>query len=313
MKAGLPRHRDQLALVAIFAAILILFGLLSGSFLSASTFASVANRIPTLTLVATGMTLVLVIGGIDLSVGSVMALGGAVFAVLMVDWGWPFPAAVLGCVGVGLAVGLFNGWITERLRVPSFIVTLGSLEAARGLAYLCTGSQTKYLAGKVEWLARPVGGTMISPALVLAVAAVVAAQFVLSRMVWGRQMVAIGTNEVATQLAGIRTRRVKVLVFAASGGLAGVAALCQLARLGACDPNAGSGLELSAIAAAVIGGTSLSGGRGSVASTFLGVLIIATLESGLVHVGATEPVKRVVTGAVIVAAVLVDTWRKRRG
>jgi ribose transport system permease protein len=146
---------------------------------------------------------------------------------------------------------------------------------------------------------------------VLAVLVVVAAQFMLSRAVVGRKMIAVGTNEVATQLAGISTAPVKMFVFTISGGLAGLASLCQTARLGASDPNSGVGLELSAIAAAVIGGTSLNGGKGSVICTFIGVLIIATLEAGLAQVGATEPMKRLVTGAVIVLAVVADSLRKR--
>lgn len=312
MKSILRLYRDQLALVVSLGLLVGLFGALSANFLSGSTFASIANRVPTLALVATGMTLVLIIGGIDLSVGSVLALAGAVAGVLVVDHGWPLALAAVAATGTGLLAGLFNGLITERLRVPSFIVTLGTLEAARGLAYLCTASQTKYLAGKAELLARPIGGSLVTPALLLAVIAVGGAQFILSRAVVGRKMIAIGTNETAARLAGLATSPVKVLVYAGSGALAGLAALCQLARLGASDPNAGSGLELSAIAAAVIGGTSLAGGRGSVASTFLGVLIIATLEAGLAQLGASEPVKRVVTGAVIVAAVLADTWRRRR-
>ena len=131
----------------------------------------------------------------------------------------------------------------------------------------------------------------------------------LSRTLFGRYLVAIGTNEQATRLAGIRTKPAKVAVFALSGLLSGLAGVIYTSRLGSSDPNAGSGLELSAIAAVVIGGTSLMGGRGSVVNTFFGVLIIDTLEAGLAQVGATEPTKRVMTGVVIVAAVVLDAWR----
>lgn len=306
------RYRDQLALLVILGLLVGLFGLLGSSFLSITTLASIANRIPTLTLVACGMTLVLVIGGIDLSVGSVLALVAAIFGRLVADAQWsPFLAGCVG-VGAGLAAGTLNGVITETLRVPAFIVTLGTLEAARGLAYLTTSSQTKYLGGCLEPLVSSLAGTILTPTLLLALGVVAATQTLLSRTVPGRKMVAIGTNETAASLAGIATRPIKIGVFALSGALAGLAAVCQMARLGAADPNAGSGIELAAIAAAVIGGTSLSGGRGSILSTFLGVLIIATLEAGLAQAGATEPVKRVVTGTVIIAAVLADTWRRRK-
>jgi ribose transport system permease protein len=141
---------------------------------------------------------------------------------------------------------------------------------------------------------------------------IVLAQLVLTRTVFGRYLIGIGTNEEAVRLAGIDPRPYKVLVFALMGLLAGLAALFQISRLEAADPNAGSGLELQVIAAVVIGGTSLMGGRGSVISTFFGVLIISVLAAGLAQIGASEPTKRIITGAVIVIAVVLDTYRSRR-
>ena len=141
---------------------------------------------------------------------------------------------------------------------------------------------------------------------------VVVAQLVLSRTVFGRSVVGIGTNEEAMRLAGVDPRPIRIIVFAVTGLLAGLAGLMQSARLEAADPNAGTGMELQVIAAVVIGGTSLMGGRGSVVNTAFGVLIIAVLEAGLAQVGASEPSKRIITGCVIVAAVIVDTLRQRR-
>lgn len=303
--------RDYVALAVILAGLILLFGALSGRFLTPATFGAIANRIPTLTLVATGMTLVLIIGGIDLSVGSVLALAGAVLGVALTDWQWPFFACVALAVLVGLSAGAANGLIIVGARVPPFIVTLGMLEIARGLAYLTTNSQTKYLGAAVEGLARPITGLGLSYAFVLALLVVVAAQVLLNCLVLGRRMVAVGANEQAARLAGVDPRPVKFTGYALAGALVGLGALCNVARLGASDPNAGVGLELSAIAAAVIGGTSLMGGRGSVIKTFFGVLIIATLEAGLAQVGASEPVKRLVTGLVIIIAVVADAWRQR--
>jgi ribose transport system permease protein len=212
------------------------------------------------------------------------------------------------CLGVGGLAGALNGLVSVRLGIPSFIVTLGMLEIARGLAYLTTHSQTKYIGAAVEGLARPMAGGL-SAAVFLAAAVVVAGQVVLSRTVLGRLIVAIGTNEAAVRLAGIDPRPIKLAVFALVGLLTGLGAVFYTSHLGSADPNAGVGLELSAIAAAVIGGTSLMGGRGSIINSFLGVLIIATLQAGLAQVGASEPVKRVVTGLVIVIAVVLDAWR----
>src|SRR5208283_1178150 len=214
-------------------------------------------------------------------------------------------------LGVGLAAGTLNGVVSVRLGIPSFIVTLGMLEIARGLAYLTTNSQTKYIGSGVESLSAPVAGLAVSPAFFIALVLIVAGQVVLSRTVFGRYLIAIGTNEQAVRLAGINPKPFKIAVFALLGLLAGLGGIFYTSRLGSSDPNAGVGLELSAIAAVVIGGTSLMGGRGSVVKSFFGVLIIATLEAGLAQVGASEPAKRVITGVVIVVAVVLDAWRHR--
>jgi ribose transport system permease protein len=299
------------AMVGIWIGLVLLFGLLSDNFLSLRTFAALANRIPALAVIAAGMTLVLIVGGIDLSVGSVLGLCGAVLGLALVDFHLPFWVATLLGLGVGLVAGALNGLVSVCLGVPSFIVTLGMLEIARGLAYLTTSSQTKYIGSAVEGLATPVAGLAVSPAFLIALLVIVAGQVVLTRTVFGRYLVAIGTNEPAVRLAGIDPRPTKIAVFALLGLLTGLGGIFYTSRLGSSDPNAGVGLELSAIAAVVIGGTSLMGGRGSVVNTFFGVLIIATLEAGLAQVGASEPTKRVITGVVIVSAVILDAWRHR--
>ena len=302
---------EYLTLVLIWIGLIVLFGLLSENFLSPNTWRILAGQIPALTVVAAGMTLVLIIAGIDLSVGSVLGLGGAVLGLAMVDWNWPLWAAALACLGAGAIAGFANGAISVRFNIPSFIVTLGMLEIARGAAYRLTNSQTKYIGVEVEPLAQPLPHIGLPLSFLLAVAVVIAGQIVLSKTVFGRHLVAIGTNENAVRLAGINPRPAKIAVFVIAGLLSGLGALFHTARLGSSDPNAGIGMELAAIAAVVIGGTSLMGGRGSVINSFLGVLIIATLQAGLAQVGASEPDKRMITGAVIIAAVIVDVWRKR--
>jgi ribose transport system permease protein len=302
---------DYAALAGTWAGLVLLFGLLSHNFFSARTFAALANRIPALLVISSGMTFVLIVGGIDLSAGSVMGLSGAVLGTAMMDGHLPFLIAALLCLGVGLAAGALNGAISVCFGIPSFIVTLGMLEIARGLAYLTTHSQTKYIGDAVEGLSGPIHGFGISPAFCVAALVVVGGQVVLSRTVFGRYLIAIGTNESAVRLAGINPKPFKIAVFTLLGFLSAVAGVFYTSRLGSSDPNAGVGLELSAIAAVVIGGTSLMGGRGSVVNTFFGVLIIATLEAGLAQVGASEPAKRVITGGVMVAAVLLDALRDR--
>lgn len=297
-------------LLGALVAMLVLFGMLSDTFFTMPTFTTIANEIPDLLVMAVGMTFVLMIGGIDLSVGSVLALSASMLSIAMTRFGWDMlPAALLGVLAA-TATGTLTGTVTVRWGIPSFIVSLGVLEMARGLAYSLTDSRTVYVGSAVDWLANPIA-LGIAPSFLIAIAITVIGQVVLTRTVFGRYLVAIGTNEEAVRLAGIDPRRYKIAVFALMGLLSGLAALIQVSRLEAADPNAGGGMELQVIAAVVIGGTSLMGGRGSVARTLFGVLIISVLEAGLAQIGASEPTKRIITGAVIVAAVIMDTYRTR--
>jgi ribose transport system permease protein len=273
---------------------------------------ALANQAPDGLLVATGMTLVILTGGIDLSVGSLLALAGAVFGVLVAAYHLPLPVAGAGALLTGAACGWLNGWITVRWRLPSFLVTLATLEMARGAAYLVTSSQTIYLGARVDVVAGPIVAGL-GPSTLIAVAAVVFGQLVLDRTVFGRQVFAVGANEESARLAGISPGRVRMAVFMLSGLLAGAAAVVQAGRLAAVDPNAGMGLELEAIAAVVIGGTSLAGGRGSVVTSALGALVILVLGAGLAQMGVGEPTRRLVTGAVIVLAAIADYYRGNRG
>lgn len=301
---------DYVSLTLVLAGLIATFGYATEYFFTWTTFRTVANQIPDAVILATGITFVLIIGGIDLSVGSVLALSGAVFGVALVRWQLPFPVAVGLCLGTGLFCGLVNGVLTVRWRLPAFIVTLGMLEAARGGAYLVTGSKTQYIGSSVEWITR--GGVVgLSSPFLSAILIVVLSQIVLSYTPFGRSLYALGGNEEAVRLSGIPVGRIKAIVYMLSGGLAALAAIIHCGRLTAADPNAGAGYELQAIAAAVIGGTSLLGGRGTAINTLFGVVIIAVLEAGLVQIGAQEPVKRLVTGAIIVTAVIVDYYRRK--
>jgi len=288
-----------------------LFSSLSQYFFTGDTFVTIANDIPAIAVTAVGMTFVLIIAGIDLSVGSVMALSAAAAGIAMLQWHWPLLPAMGLAMLTGLVVGAVNGAVTVAWRLPSFIVTLGMLEVARGAAYIATDSRTQYIGSKIDWLGKPMLAGL-SPAFFIALAIVVLAQIVLTRTVFGRCMIGIGTNEEAMRLAGVDPRPIKIAVFAIAGLLAGLGGVFLASRLEAADPNAGSGAELVVIASVVIGGTSLMGGRGSVVSTFFGVLVISVLEAGLAQIGASEPTKRIITGFVIIIAVVLDTLRERR-
>jgi len=318
MNAGEPitggRSRDAiyeyLGMLAVLGALVATFSLMTDHFFSLTTFRMIAGDVPAAVIIAVGMTYVLIIAGIDLSVGSVLALSGGVLGVCIVRFGTGVPLAIAACLAVGLGCGLLNGLVTVSWRLPSFIVTLGMLEIARGATYLVTDSRTQYIGLPIEFIASSdtLGGSL---PFLIALAVVLIGQAVLSFTVFGRYMIAIGTNEEAVRLSGIDPRPVKLAVFALCGALVALAAVVYTSRVASADPNAGRGFELQAIAAVVIGGTSLMGGRGSVIRSFFGVLIIAVLGAGLAQIGAGEPTKRVITGCVIVAAVILDHYRQQ--
>jgi len=301
---------DYLGMAVALILLLAIFGIKAENFFTWTTFRTIANQIPDTTIAAVGMTFVLIIAGIDLSVGSVVALAGAVLGIALVNWGLPLAPAIAACLLVGFLCGAATGFVVIRWALPSFIVTLGMLEVARGASYLVTRSRTIYVGGPIEVITDTAILGLSLP-FIIAIAIVAAGQLVLSRTVFGRYLVAIGTNEEAVRLSGIDPRPYKFAVFALSGLLAAVAAVIQTARMSSANPNTAIGFELQVIAAVVIGGTSLMGGRGSVVSSFFGVLIIAVLGAGLAQVGAQESTKRVITGCVIVAAVILDQYRHR--
>lgn len=299
---------EYFGMVCALGLLILVFSLCTEYFFSAATFRTIANQIPSAILIATGITYILIIAEIDLSVGSVLGLCGVVVGVATTEWKFSPTVSIFFGILAGIICGAFNGYVSLRWRLPSFIVTLGMLEMARGGAHALSGSQTKYIGSSIE----AVAGTSIfglSAPFIVAIVVVALAQLTLTRTVFGRYMIAIGTNEKAVRLSGIDPRPIKFAVFLLTGFLVSLAAVIDTSRFQSANPNAGIGFELQAIAAAVIGGTSLIGGRGSVINTFFGVLIIAVLNAGLASVGAKDEIKRLITGAVIVAAVIIDYYR----
>jgi ribose transport system permease protein len=302
--------RDWSGLAAALVALIVAFSLVTDHFFSWTTAIALANQAPESLLLATGMTIVVITGGIDLSVGSVLALSAAVAGLLLVGHGAPLPVTIVAAVMVGAICGGLNGWLSTRWRLPSFIATLAMLEMARGATYLISESQTRYLGAAVDAIGRDVVAGVRLPVIIAAVV-VFAAQWALTHSVIGRQLLAVGANDESARLAGIDVHVVRLIAFTACGALAGLAAVAQSARLSAADPNAGLGLELDAIAAVVIGGASLQGGRGSVVASALGAMVMAVLGAGLAQMGVQEPTRRLTTGAVIVVAATLDLWRRR--
>ncbi len=297
-----------LAMVAFFAA-------LAPGFTGAENVANILTQITINLILATGMTFAILIGGIDLSVGAVMALCAVVAgSVLKLDALPEFAAiglAVLASLGVGMLCGALNGFVASFWGIPSFIVTLGMLNVARGAALEVTDARTIYDFPD-SFDAFGTATVLGVPAMfVLALGLLATGWVVLTRTVFGRMIYAIGNNEEAVRLSGHRPFVTKLLAFTVTGLCVGIAALAYMTRLTIANPILGIGFELNAIAAVIIGGTSLSGGRGSLVGTLLGAAIIGVLANGLILMGVTDFVRQIVTGLVIILAVVLDSYRAR--
>jgi ribose transport system permease protein len=316
---GLKKYASLMAmfqpLIALFVLCLTLT-LLTDNFLTVENGWNVMRQISVNICIATGMTLVVLTAGIDLSVGSVLALSGAVAAGLLKN-GLDFPSAnlhvgftlmgvVLSGLVVGSGLGLLNGWTITKFKVPPFVATLAMLTIARGLTFLWTkGFPISNLGGSFDYIGT--GWFIGIPLPVWISFIIVFFAMVLTRQTkLGRYIYAIGGNESAARLSGINVSKVKIAVYTIAGGLAAIGGIIITSRLDSAQPNAGMSYELDAIAAVVIGGTSLSGGKGSILGTVLGAIIIGVLNNGLVLLDVSPFWQQVVKGFVILIAVIID-------
>ncbi|ADK80398.1 ABC transporter permease [Sediminispirochaeta smaragdinae] len=297
-------------LLLALCALILFFSLRSDHFLSEKTLATIANQIPVQMVLAVGMTYVLIIAGIDLSIGSVLALCSTVLSLLLIRFHMPLPVALLLTTLTGICAGFINGLLSAWLSIPSFIVTLGMMEIARGLAYILSDSRTIYIGTGIACFAASLWGG-ISVAFLIAIAISVVGQLLLKYTVLGTYLSGIGTKASDMPLSDALIRKIKIFVFSIMGMLVAIASMFHTAKLEAADPNAGSGLELQVIASVVIGGTSLLGGKGSVVNSMFGVLIMAVLQTGLAQLGVDDPLKQLITGLLIIIALLLDRYREQ--
>jgi ribose transport system permease protein len=297
---------------ASLVALCILIAAIEPRFLSTGNLASVARQTAVITIIAMGMTLVMVSGGIDLSVGSILALSGVVGAFAMVS-GAPVVVGVVAAIATGGACGLLNGSAVAMLRIPPFIVTLGAMGIYRGIVLLLTDG--KAVVGVPTSFGRLAEGNLVGvlpvPLLIVLLVAL-GTHFLLVNTQPGRYCYAIGSNIEAARYAGVRVSRYQVLFYAVLGALSGLAGSIESARLVTGQPTAGEGYELRVIAAVVIGGGSLSGGQGTVIGTIIGSLIMGVLANGANLLGISSFAQQVVIGAVIVLAVTFDEFQRRR-
>jgi ribose transport system permease protein len=326
--ASQPQRRtfirsDTVQQVLAFGALIVLFivfSLASPHFLQFDNIVGILLATAVNGVLALGVTFIIITGGIDLSVGTVMTLSAVMTGVFITYWHLPVPLGVVGGILTGTLMGLVNGTIVARMKVPPFIATLGMLNVAKGLALVISGLKPIYFNDTPDFnrlamgsaLGAVVPGLDIPNVVLLLFIVAIIASLVLTKTVLGRYAFALGSNEEATRLSGVNVNMWKIAIYALGGTFSGLAGVMIAARLNSAQPALGLGYELDAIAAAVIGGTSLSGGEGSILGTIIGAFIISTLTNGLRILSVPQEWQTVITGAIVVLAVYLDMLRRRR-
>ncbi|MCG2625718.1 ABC transporter permease [Bradyrhizobium sp. WYCCWR 13023] len=301
---NLLRGERPYMLYIAFVILLVVFSLSSPWFLSVDNFLNIGRQTTLVSIIAVGMTFIIIARQIDLSVASTLALSGmaAALAMSQINNNW-IVGAVAG-LGTGALVGLINGILTTQLSIPSFLVTLGSLSMARGLAMMVTNTKPVIITNETYFAIFGEGTFLGIPVpIAWTLAAMIVGILLLHYNVFGRRIYAVGGNPTAALYSGINTKRITTAAFVLTGTLAGLAALVLSARSHAARPDVVQGMELDVIAAVILGGCSLFGGRGYILGTLFGSLIIGTLNNGLVLLGVSSPMQLVIKGAIIVAAV----------
>jgi ribose transport system permease protein len=305
--------RSEAGIVLVLLILTTILSLATRTFLTSDNLFNILRNYSDIALSALGMTMVLVTGGIDLSVGSIMAFAGLVTALALSNFDLPLPVALLVGVLAGGLVGLINALLIVRLRLQPFIATLGMLGVARGVV---VGSTNGNIVGgdfstAFTTLGQGYVGPVPVPVIILLILAIIVSLF-LKYHVWGTYIYAIGGNEISAVLTGLPVKKVKMFVYIASGLLSGLAGILVVARLGVSAPTQAFGYELNVIAAAVIGGVSLQGGRGTIAGSVLGAIIIGVLYNALVMLNVPTYWQQAFIGGIIILAALIDIFRQRR-
>ena len=301
----------QYGLLIVFGIICLIISLITPQFLTVSNLTIIVTQVSINALLAFGVTFVIITGGIDLSLGSIVAVTGVTAAMLAHPDNYPVLIPIVMGLLAGLLMGAFNGFIITKSKIAPFIVTLGTMTIGRGLALILSdGRPVSNLSDSFNYLG---SGTVLGiPILILIFILVFAVcSIILSKTVLGRYIYAIGGNEQAARASGINIDRVKLSVYSISGLLAGLAGILLASRITTGQPNAGAGFELDAIAAVVIGGTSTAGGRGTMVGTLIGVLLIGVINNGLDLLNVTSYYQQIVMGIIIIGAVVLDSLNQK--
>ncbi len=310
---------QRLLALGALVILVIFFTLASPYFLQFENWIGILLATSTVGILAMGVTFVIITAGIDLSIGTVMTFSAVMTGVFITNLGLPIPVGILAGILAGGSMGLINGTLVARFGLPPFIATLGMLNVARGLALILADLRPIYFSDTPEFndalmgsVIESAGGPDIPNLIFLFFGAAIVAGFILSKTVLGRYIFAIGSNEEAARLSGVRTMRYKASAYVIAGLFAGLAGVVIAARLNSAQPAVGFGYELDAIAAAVIGGTSLAGGEGSIFGTVIGAFIISVLTNGLRLLSVPQEWQTVITGCIVILAVYLDIVRRRR-
>jgi len=322
IEGGRPRFArlrgslQQLLAAASLIVIVVFFSFTSSHFFTANNLISILTAATVTGILALGTTFVIITGGIDLSIGTGMVLCGVMTGVFLTYWGWPLWAGIAATILFGGLIGLVNGVNVSVFGIPPFIATLGMMLIAAGLSLVISGTKPIYFNDTPEF--QQIMNLSIIPGLrfplgvAIFIVMIVVAAVILSKTLVGRYAFSIGSNEAATALSGINVRRWKIVIYTMAGLFVGLAGVLSASRLSSAQPTGGLGLELEAIAAVVIGGTSLQGGKGSIVGTVIGALIMAVLTNGLRIISVPQEWQSVAVGIVILVAVYLDMLRRRR-
>jgi ribose transport system permease protein len=306
---------QQLLAFASLIIIVIFFSIASPHFFTTANITSIFTAATVTGVLALGTTFVIITGGIDLSIGTGMILCGVMAGVFLTYWGWPLWAGVAGAILFGALIGFINGINVAVLGIPPFIATLGMMLIASGLSLVISGTKPIYFKETPDFQKLMnlsiVPGARFPLGVAIFIVLIVVAAIVLSKTIVGRYTFSIGSNEAATALSGVNVVKWKIIIYSLSGVFVGIAGVLSASRLSSAQPTGGMGLELEAIAAVVIGGTSLQGGKGSIVGTVIGALIMAVLTNGLRIVSVPQEWQSVAVGCVILIAVYLDMLRRK--
>jgi ribose/xylose/arabinose/galactoside ABC-type transport system permease subunit len=301
----------QYGIFVVFIIICLILSFISPQFLTISNWSIIITQASINALLAFGVTFVIITGGIDLSLGSMVAVTGVTAAMLAHPDAFPVALPVVTGLFSGLLMGVFNGFIITKSKIAPFIVTLGTMTIGRGLALILSkGRPISNLSDSFNFIG---GGNILGipfPIIVLLIIFIICS-IILKKTLLGRYIYAVGGNEQASRASGINVNQVKMAVYSIAGLLAGLAGILLTSRITTGQPNAGAGFELDAIAAAVIGGTSTSGGTGTMTGTLIGVMLIGVINNGLDLLNVTSYYQQVVMGTIIIGAVVLDSWNQK--